>query len=176
MTAIAVSSKLIYTTLTDIPILEIVHLAASSSGLIAIAYNISSEAFVKQLALDHGPALITDKDTLSTARTQLRQYLCGVRTQFALQLDLSYLTDFQQLVLSAVASVPYGVTCSYGEIAAQIGRERAARAVGAVNSINPLPIVIPCHRIIASDGSMGGYSGPGGLRTKQGLLTLEGVL
>lgn len=167
--------ELIYATLTDVPILDVVHLASSERGLIAIAYNISTEVFLMQLVAEHQPVLLSEKDGLATARAQLREYLCGVRTQFSLPLDLNHLTDFQRMVLKAVVSVPYGVTRSYGEIAAQIGHTRAARAVGGANAHNPLPMVIPCHRVIAADGSLGGYSGTGGPRTKRRLLSLEGV-
>ncbi len=167
--------ELIYATLTDVPILDVVHLASSERGLIAVAYNISTEVFLMQLVAEHQPASLSDKDGLATARAQLREYLCGVRTQFSLPLDLNQITDFQRLFLKTVARVPYGVTRSYGEIAAQIGRPRAARAVGQANSRNPLPMVIPCHRVIAADGSLGGYSGAGGPRTKLRLLSLEGV-
>lgn len=167
--------ELIYSTLTDVPILDVVHLASSERGLIAVAYNISTEEFLMQLVAERQPASLSDKDGLATARAQLREYLCGARTQFSLPLDLNHITDFQRLVLKTVECVPYGVTRSYGEIAAQIGRPRAARAVGQANSRNPLPMVIPCHRVIAADGSLGGYSGAGGLRTKLRLLRLEGV-
>ncbi len=164
-----------HTTITEVPILDVVHLAASQQGLIAIAYSISTEKFLIQLASQHHHVLLTNGDELESARTQLRDYLHGARTQFSLRLDLSHITKFQRLVLNAVASVPYGETRSYGEISAQIGRPHAARAVGGANARNPLPIVIPCHRVIAADDSLGGYSGPGGLRTKRSLLDLEGV-
>ncbi|MDP6793430.1 MAG: methylated-DNA--[protein]-cysteine S-methyltransferase [Anaerolineales bacterium] len=175
MTITGSQPELIYTTLTDVPILDVVHLASSERGLIAVAYNISTDVFLMKLVAEHQPALLSDKDGLSTARAQLREYLCGLRTQFSLPLDLNNLTDFHRLVLKTVACVPYGVTRSYGEIAAQIGSTRSSRAVGQANSRNPLPMVIPCHRIIAADGSLGGYSGADGPRTKLRLLSLEGV-
>ena len=164
-----------HSTLKDIPILDMVHIAASQRGLIAIAYNVSVEIFLMHLIHAHQHALVVDGDGLTTERTQLREYLCGMRTQFSLPLDLRNLTCFQRQVLKAVISVPHGETRSYGEIAALIGRPNAARAVGGANARNPLPIVIPCHRIIAADGSLGGYSGEGGLHTKQRLLNLETV-
>ena len=164
-----------HTTLTDVPILDVVQLAASERGLIAIAYNISAEVFLMQLVQAHQHALVSQRDGMTTELTQLREYLCGTRTQFSLPLDLRHLTNFQRQVLKAVVNVPHGETRSYGEIAALIGHPNAARAVGGATARNPLPIVIPCHRIIAADGSLGGYSGQGGLRTKRRLLNLERV-
>ena len=164
-----------HTTLTDIPVFDVLHLAASERGLIAIAYNISTGQFLMHLAADHQIAVVSTEDGLSSARAQLREYLHGAPTQFSIPVDLSFLTGFQREVLLAVASVPYGQTRAYGVIAAQIGRPQAARAVGGANARNPLPLVIPCHRVIAADGSLGGYSGPGGLRTKRRLLALEGA-
>jgi methylated-DNA-[protein]-cysteine S-methyltransferase len=83
------------------------------------------------------------------------------------------MTPFQAKALQTVYAIPYGETRSYGDIAAAIGQPRAARAVGRANATNPMPLVIPCHRVIASDGSLHGYGGPGGLRTKAWLLDLE---
>ena len=165
-----------HTTLTEVPILGVVHVAASRRGLIAVAYGISVEQFLMQLVAECQHVALSSTDVLADASGQLYEYLSGVRTHFSLPLDLSRLTDFQRVVLQAVASVPYGETRSYGEVAAQIGRPYAARAVGGANARNRLPMVIPCHRIIAADGSLGGFSGPGGLHTKRRLLDLEGAL
>ncbi len=167
--------ELRHATLTDIPIFDVLHLVASARGLISIAYNISAGQFLMHLAAAHHHVPLSGTDVLADARAQLREYLLGARTQFSMPLDLSSLTGFQREVLLAVASVPYGQTRAYGEIAAQIGRPHAARAVGGSNARNPLPLVIPCHRVIAADGSLGGYSGLGGLRTKRRLLALERV-
>ena len=82
-------------------------------------------------------------------------------------------SDFQRSALRAVAAIPYGETRTYGEIAAQIGRPQAPRAVGRANATNPMPLVIPCHRVIGTDGKLHGYGGRGGLKTKQWLLDLE---
>ncbi|HJL71039.1 MAG TPA: methylated-DNA--[protein]-cysteine S-methyltransferase [Anaerolineales bacterium] len=167
--------RLRHTTLTDIPVFDVLHLAASERGLISIAYNISAGQFLMQLTAERHHTPLSGTDDLADARAQLREYLCGARTRFSIPLDLSSLTGFQRAVRLAVPSVPYGQTRAYGEIAAHIGRPHAARAVGGANARNPRPLVIPCHRIIAADGSLGGYSGPGGLRTKRRLLALEGV-
>jgi len=104
---------------------------------------------------------------------QIRRYFEGERITFSDKLDLNNATDFQQAVWKYTQSVPFGETRSYGWIAQQIGYHKAARAVGNALSRNCLPIVIPCHRIIASDGELGGFTG--GLTMKKRLLQLEGL-
>ena len=108
----------------------------------------------------------------ATAR-QLREYFAGERQHFDLPLAPSG-TAFQRSVWAALAAIPYGEVRSYGEIARAIGRASAVRAVGAANGRNPLPIVVPCHRVIGSNGSLTGFAG--GLRAKQTLLAREGAL
>ena len=104
-----------------------------------------------------------------TAQEQIEAYLDGHRTHFDLKLDLRG-TPFQKKALQAVAAIPYGETRTYGEIAKTLGRPRAARAVGSANARNCLPLVIPCHRVVAAHG-LGGYAG--GLELKRKLLKLE---
>ena len=111
-----------------------------------------------------------DGTAFADAVQQLVEYFAGRRKVFDLSLKPSG-TSFQLEVLEALTHVPYGQTASYQEIANAIGRPKAVRAVGAANGRNPLPIVIPCHRVIGSDGSLTGFGG--GLATKQYLLTLE---
>lgn len=106
-------------------------------------------------------------------RSQLVEYLEGRRRAFDLPLEL-HGSEFQKDVWRTVEQVPYGYTASYGEIASLVGRPKASRAVGAANGSNPIPIVIPCHRVIGSDGSLTGYGG--GLPLKRRLLALEGIL
>lgn len=103
---------------------------------------------------------------------QIREYFEGRRRIFELPLDLRG-SQFQRKVWAEVAKIPFGCTATYGEIAHLTGRPRASRAVGAANGANPLPIVIPCHRVIGSDGSLAGYGG--GLATKRWLLAHEGA-
>lgn len=112
---------------------------------------------------DHHPVL-------DEARRQLEAYFSGARREFDLPLQLRG-TPFQQRVWRALLEIPYGETRNYGQIACRIGAPGAARAVGGANRANPLAIVVPCHRVIAADGSLGGY-GPG-LHRKQHLLDLE---
>jgi len=104
------------------------------------------------------------------ARRQLTEYFAGTRKDFDLPLRLSG-TEFQLLVLEELRRIPYGETTSYGDIAQRIGNPKAVRAVGAANGRNPLPIIVPCHRVIGSSGDLTGFGG--GLDTKEALLRLE---
>lgn len=113
---------------------------------------------------------IYNEKPLAIARQQLDEYFAGARKDFDLPLKLEG-TEFQVSVLKALQEIPYGETVSYGEIAKRIGRPRAVRAVGAANGRNPIPIVVPCHRVIGSSGDLTGFGG--GLDTKEALLRLE---
>ena len=113
-----------------------------------------------------------DAKRCADAAAQLGEYFAGQRREFDLELA-PYGTDFQLRVWRALRKIPYGAVRNYGDVARSIGRPGAARAVGQAVGGNPLPIVIPCHRVIASDGSIGGYSG--GLAIKHRLLGLEGA-
>lgn len=103
---------------------------------------------------------------------QLREYLAGTRRSFDLALDPSG-TQFQQRVWRGLTEIPFGTACGYGDLARRIGKPGAARAVGQANGANPIPIIIPCHRVIAADGSIGGFSS--GLPIKRRLLALESI-
>lgn len=109
-------------------------------------------------------------EPFADARAQLGEYFAGQRSEFDIELDLRGST-FQRTVWDALLEIPYGETRSYGEIARMIGRPAAARAVGAANGANPLPPIIPCHRLVGMDGSLTGYGG--GLETKRWLLDFE---
>ncbi len=108
------------------------------------------------------------------ATKQVHEYFTGARTSFELELDLSAGTPFQQAVWRQLRAIPYGETVSYAELAARLGRTDRVRAVGAAVGRTPLPIIVPCHRVIASDGKLTGYIG--GLQRKQGLLDLEAAV
>ncbi len=114
-----------------------------------------------------------DEETpvLKATATQLEEYFAGERTQFDLRMELDG-TPFQREVWAALARIPYGETISYGELARRVGRPRGPRAVGQANGKNPIAIIVPCHRVVASNG-IGGYGG--GLTCKRALLALEGV-
>jgi len=114
-----------------------------------------------------------DNDVLAATRGQLEEYFDGTRRAFDLPLAPRG-TSFQRGVWHALATIPYGATISYRDLAERIGKPSAMRAVGAANGRNPLPIVVPCHRVIGADGSLTGFGG--GLPTKRFLLQLEGAL
>ena len=118
------------------------------------------------------PDWVEDDQALAPVAEQLRSFLAGDREAFDLELRPEG-TPFQLQVWSELATIPYGTTISYGELAERIGKPSAVRAVGTANGANPLPIVIPCHRVIGADGSLTGYGG--GLEIKEKLLALEGA-
>jgi len=127
----------------------------------------------------HLPSLeacpLTSNATLAQrVQSQLAAYLAGQRRSFDLPLMLDTGTPLQNAVWQALTTLPYGQTCTYGELAARIGRPRAARAVAAAVARNPISIVVPCHRVIGADGDLTGYAG--GLARKQALLKIEGAL
>ena len=117
-----------------------------------------------------GAGWIHDPERFAEARGQLDDYFAGRRKEFHLPLDLAG-TTFQLLVWEALQRIPYGQTVTYGQLARGIGRPKAVRAVGAANGRNPVSIIVPCHRVIGSDGSLTGYAG--GLDVKRALLDLE---
>jgi methylated-DNA-[protein]-cysteine S-methyltransferase len=146
-------------------------LATTEAGLCRISFDPEPEREVELLAREFGPRVLRSARPLDSARCQLDEYFDGERRQFGLTLDLRPLPVFQQLVLEELARVPYGETATYGGLANRIGRPRAARAVGGALNRNPIPIVLPCHRVVGATGSLVGYAG--GLDRKRALLALE---
>ena len=140
-------------------------LVASEKGLVAI--DVRNNA--KQEVTAKNPSA---QAILIRTKKQLEQYFAGKRTTFDVALDLVG-TEFQVQAWRALCRIPFGKTISYGQQAANIKKPKAFRAVGSANGKNPIPIIVPCHRVVASDGSLGGYSL--GLRMKKQLLALEGV-
>lgn len=120
------------------------------------------------------PAVHTSTPLLKEAADQLLAYLDGKLESFDLPLDWSGMTAFQQLVLRRTCSIRFGEILTYGGLAKIIGKPSASRAVGAALGSNPIPLIIPCHRVVAADGSLTGYSAAEGIKTKQWLLELEG--
>ncbi len=135
---------------------------ANSRGLYRIAFLKGR----KVSEAEQGSAL------LRRACRQLGEYFAGTRRVFDLPLDLSFGMPFQQAVWHGCAAIPFGETCSYGELATAAGYPAAARAVGNALNANRLPVVIPCHRVIAADGTLGGFGA--GIKIKRALLCLEG--
>jgi len=125
-----------------------------------------------ELPLDGMPE--SPAPVLDRAAVQLREYFAGTRTDFDLPVSLSG-TEFQRAVWSELASLPFGGIASYGEIGHATGRATAGRAVGGAVGANPIPIIVPCHRVLASDGRITGYSGGNGIPTKVWLLDHEGI-
>lgn len=115
----------------------------------------------------------SDNDDIGHVASQLARYFDGTLTQFDLDIDLTGVSDFTRRVLQATGLIPYGEVRTYGEVATMIGSHGSTQAVGNALGMNPIPIVIPCHRVIRSDGSMGSYTG--GVYIKRALLDIEGV-
>jgi methylated-DNA-[protein]-cysteine S-methyltransferase len=118
-------------------------------------------------------AIEEDPGRVREAARQLQDYLAGKRVEFELSIDWSVLTPFQQKALRATCAIPAGETRTYNQIAGQIGHPRAARAVGRAEATNPLPLVIPCHRVVGTDGKLHGYGFGHGLETKTWLQKME---
>ena len=148
--------------------------AASSRGLAAISFDDEPEHHLERLARIAGPRVLRSSRAIDAAHRELDEYFDGRRRAFDLALDLRTLPPFTVGVLEELARVPYGETTTYGELAARVGHPRAARAVGTVMNRNRIPIVLPCHRVVGSTGSLVGYAG--GLDVKARLLELEGEL
>ncbi|MBT3069062.1 methylated-DNA--[protein]-cysteine S-methyltransferase [Rhodoferax sp. U11-2br] len=144
-------------------------LAACNNQLVGIWFE--GQAHLPDLS---GYAPDAGQPVLQQAKVQLQDYFAGQRRQFDLPVTLAAGTAFQQAVWQALLDIPFGATCSYGQLASRIGKPSAVRAVGAAVGRNPLTIIVPCHRVIGTKGSLTGYAG--GLDRKTALLQLEGVL
>ncbi|WP_416149060.1 methylated-DNA--[protein]-cysteine S-methyltransferase [Salipaludibacillus sp. HK11] len=166
----------IYYTEMDSPIGDIT-LATSDQGICFIEFGSvksacsSMDRKLRRLQLKGELKEDNTAVSLIDARQQLKEYFAAEREYFDLPLDLIG-TKFQELVWNQIAKIPYGVTKSYKQIATEIGAPKAVRAIGGANNKNPVPIIVPCHRVIGSNGSMVGYGG--GLEKKEILLKLEG--
>jgi methylated-DNA-[protein]-cysteine S-methyltransferase len=147
-------------------------LAATSAGLVRIAFEREGfENVLDSLAARVGPRILRGTSRLDGAARELEQYFAGRRRVFDLPLDTRLATGFRRAVQAHLPAIPYGATESYAEVALATGSPRAVRAVGTACATNPLPLVVPCHRVLRSDGSLGGYLG--GLEAKRTLLDLE---
>jgi len=143
-------------------------------GLRAVRFskNLDVERELSQLTRDGRVFAVEDRITLRRVVDDIRDYLRGRQPRFDHELELESLSEFSHRVLDIVAGIPYGSLRSYKWVAAQAGSPRATRPVGQILSRNPLPIIIPCHRVVNSDGTLGGYSG-GGTDMKRRLIEIE---
>lgn len=147
-------------------------LAATGQGLVRVAYEVQGhEQALEQLADEVSPRILEAPQRLEEAARQIEHYFQGRRTRFELPLDQRLSSGFRREVLSRLTDIGYGRTASYAEVAEAAGSPRAVRAVGTACAKNPLPVVVPCHRVVRSDGSPGGYAGGAG--AKRVLLGLE---
>jgi methylated-DNA-[protein]-cysteine S-methyltransferase len=147
-------------------------LAATPRGLVRIAYDREGmDTVLQRLASMISPRVLAAPRRLENAARQLDEYFSGRRRVFEVPLDLRLASGFRSTVLGYLSGIPYGRTQSYAEVAMGTGHSGAVRAVGSACAANPLPLVIPCHRVVRSDGSLGGYLG--GLKIKKALLELE---
>jgi methylated-DNA-[protein]-cysteine S-methyltransferase len=148
-------------------------LAATPRGLACISYSDfrSEDETLGWIAGRLSPRVIEAPARLDSARRQLDDYFSGHRRSFELPIDWGLVGDFGRRVLGQTALIPYGSVATYADVAREIGSPRAARATGNALGANPMPIVVPCHRVVASGGKVGGYTG--GIERKQVLLTLE---
>lgn len=150
------------------------YLAATGRGLVRVSLEQpDDDAFAGALeARFEGHPVIRDAAALAEPQRQLDEYFSGERVDFDLAVDLEALTPFEREVLSVARRIPFGEVLPYAEVARRLRRPRASRAVGNALGHNPVPIVVPCHRVVRSDGSLGGYTG--GAAYKRRLLMLEG--
>jgi len=170
-TAAAADAVDIAYTTTDSPIGPLL-LAATPSGLVRISFS-TDEDVLENLAKRLSPRILQAPKRLDATRRELDEYFAGTRTRFDLPLDWALVSEFSRRILGATAKVPFGHTATYGQMAAAAGNPKASRAAGRALNTNPIPIVVPCHRIVGSTGALVGYAG--GLDRKITLLTLEGL-
>jgi len=147
-------------------------LAANDTGLLKLEIRRAEDAH----ADDYQHGSDTAAEIANDVVLELERYFSGELQAFRAPLDLASLSAFQRLVLAHTAHIPYGSVHTYGEVALAIGRPNSARAVGGALARNPIAIIIPCHRVVAHDGRLHGFSSPDGIRTKAKLLAHEGVL
>lgn len=148
--------------------------AIGPKGVTTIHYGDEpSEGELRRLVRVYGPGIVPDPKRSSALARELHQYFAGKRRAFDVDVDLSGLSPFQQKVLSATAKIPFGDVHTYQTVARRAGNAKASRAAGGALNSNPIPIIVPCHRVVGSNGSLVGYAG--GLDVKRRLLAIEGA-
>jgi methylated-DNA-[protein]-cysteine S-methyltransferase len=153
------------------------HLSATDRGVVGVWFGPAADG-LGALARDlPGATFVEDGSAVAPARRQVEDYLRGDRRDFDLAIDWRRTEGFRRRVLQELAKVPFGTTVSYGELSRRIGDASAARAVGGIMAGNPIPVIVPCHRVVRTGGAIGGFAGARrAIATKQWLLTHEGVL
>lgn len=147
-------------------------LAATERGIVRVAFEVENHDAVLQLLAEKlSPRILFSPDRLDPAARELDEYFAGTRHEFDLPVDFSLSRGFRLNVLEHLPRIPYGHTESYAQVALATGSPRAVRAVGTACATNPLPVILPCHRVVKSDGSFGNYLG--GTEAKRALLALE---
>jgi methylated-DNA-[protein]-cysteine S-methyltransferase len=146
-------------------------IAVGPRGVVAIHYGRPDSGELARISRAYGPGVLPDRRRCDRVKIELDQYFAGRRRAFDVDVDLAPLTAFQRRILTATARVAYGEVTTYRAVAREAGNEQASRAAGGALGANPIPIVVPCHRVVATDGSLGGYTG--GLAAKRRLLSLE---
>jgi methylated-DNA-[protein]-cysteine S-methyltransferase len=167
--------KTIFIGQTGITPLGDLWVAVSENGLIAVEFPITQTEFSILLQKRHTAIVEFSPEKVAEIVIQLQEYAVGARKEFNLQIDWSVLREFQRQVLLATFQIPFGEVRTYQEVGISIGKARSARAVGRAEATNPMPVILPCHRVIGSDGKLHGYGAGDGLHTKTFLLKLEGV-
>ena len=153
--------------------LGLIWAATSAEGLAAVEIGGTEFRFIQKLVARFGVIPTRSKFEVDPITQQIEAYLQGERQTFEIPIDWEQLSPFQQKVLQVVYAIPYGETRTYGQIAIQLESPRAARAVGRANATNPIPLVVPCHRLVGADGSLRGYGSGEGIKTKAWLLDFE---
>lgn len=153
-----------------------VGIVATEAGVCRLVLGRGKAVDMRRRLADELPDAGHEARLLPALQARLREYFAGKPVRFSSPLDLSVVTAFQRKVLTACAAIGYGQVMTYGELAHRIGRPQAARAVGHALGRNPVPLLIPCHRVIGSDGGLRGFSAEQGLALKRKLLELEGCL
>jgi methylated-DNA-[protein]-cysteine S-methyltransferase len=148
--------------------------AVTDRGVCRVGFDPEPERDLEPIAREFGSRVLRAPKAVDTPKRELDEYFEGTRTRFDLPLDLRVGAEFRLRVMHELARVPYGSVTTYGALAARAGRPTAARAVGTFMNRNPIPIVLPCHRVVGASGSLVGYGG--GLERKEQLLRLEGVI
>ena len=174
--AAAAAAKLLdvaYDVLPDTPVGTLL-VGVTDRGVCRISFDPEPEHHLELLARTLGPRVLRSSKPVDRLRRELDEYFDGRRHRFDIEPDVRGVTDYYRQVLTELARVEYGTTTTYGALAALTGNPRAARAVGTVMNRNPIPIVLPCHRVIGASGSLTGYGG--GLDRKEHLLRLEGAI